>query len=410
MNLRKGLDVSDRPAAPLLLIALAACGSADARTALNEPVVDTLAGGVVQVTNPGPTAWPDTNGWRIVEELVIAPEEGSEGELSTANTLVADEAGNVYVMQREPVHIKVFGPDGQWLRNIGREGDGPGEFRNGMLGIVGDTLFVQDPNNQRLTTFLTDGTFLATHQSQCCWFTSRLNVLADGRAMILGPPPPGSEARGAYYLTHMDGRVTDTLLMPADRQGESGDYWEVVRRSGSNTSISRINVPLRASDVSVIRADGSIVRGRTDNFRLVIGNDYGDTTRIFSATAPTLSVTDVQRDSAYQATLERQSEDWRDAFAEVAKLSDIPSTWPVFTAITADRANRIWVALPGDRGGYSRVQVFSPEGVLLGDVPIPANGGGIFNGFWTRDRIYVGGEDDIGLPIVRVYRLVTDSR
>lgn len=401
--------IRSRVTAPLTFLALAACGSADARTALNEPVIDTLPGGVVQVTNLGPTAWPDTSGWRIVEELLIAPEEGSEGELSSAFNLVADAAGNVFVMQQQPVHIKVFGPDGRWLRNIGREGDGPGEFRNGMLGIVGDTLFVQDPNNQRLTTFRTDGTFLATHQSQCCWFTSRLPVLADGRAMIMGPPPPGIEVRGAYYLTHMDGRVTDTLLMPAEQPGEEGDYWEVTRRSGQNVSISRINVPLRASEVMAVRPDGRIVRGRTDSYRLVIGTDLSDSTRVFAATAPTLSVTDVQRDSAYNATLERQRDDWRDAFAEVAKLSDIPSTWPVFTAITVDPANRTWVALPGDRGGFSRLQVFSPDGVLLGDVPMPANGAGIFNGFWTGDRIYVGGEDDLGLPIIRVFRLRTEA-
>jgi hypothetical protein len=400
---------SFRIAFTLPFAALAACGSADARTALNEPVVDTLPGGIVQVTNPGPTAWPDTSGWRIVEELVISPEEGSEGELSTANTLVADEVGNVYVMQREPVHIKVFGPDGEWVRNIGREGDGPGEFRNGMLGIVGDTLIIQDPNNSRLTTFLTNGTFLATHQSQCCWFSSTFPVLADGRAMIMGPPPPGAEGRGAYYLTGTDGRVTDTLLMPADQPGEAGDYWEVTRRSGQSVSISRINVPLRAGDVLAIRPDGRIVSGRTDRYQLSLGDDFADTSRVFTAPAPTLSVTDAQRDSAYNATIERQTEDWRESFAEVAKLGDIPSSWPVFTAITVDRANRTWVALPGDRGGYSRLQVFSPEGFLLGDVPAPAHGGGIFNGFWTRDRIYVGGEDDLGLPIIRVFRLRTEA-
>ncbi len=279
-----------------------------------------------------------------------------------------------------------------------------------MLGIVGDTLFVQDPNNQRLTTFLTDGTFLGTQQSQCCWFTSRITALADGRAMILGPPPPGSEARGAYYLTHMDGRVTDTLLMPADRPGEASDYWEVIRRGGNGTSISRVSVPLRPSDVSVFRPDGKLVRARTDNYRLTISNDYTDTTRIFAATAPTLAVTDAQRDSAYRATLERQHVDWRDAFAEIAKLGDIPSSWPVITAIGTDRQNRIWVALPGDRGGYSRLQVFSPDGVLLGDVPAPDNASGILNGFWTSERVYVGGEDELGLPVIRVFKLVTESR
>ena len=390
-----------------LAFVTAACTGADARSALNEPVIDTLAGGVVQVTNTGPTVWADTSGWRIVEEMVIAPPEGSPGELSGTNGLAADEAGNVYVMQREPTRIAVFGPDGNYLRDIGREGDGPGEFRNGMLGIVGDTLFVQDPNNTRLTTFKTDGSFIAASPSQCCWFTSRLPVLADGRVMIMGPPPAGAndEARGAYFLTRMDGVVTDTIMMPADRPDETGDYWEVVRRSGQNTSISRINIPMKANDQAEVRPDGKVVRGRNDSYRLVIGTDFTDSVRVIVASAPTLTVSDIQRDSAYKATLDEQRDDWRDAFAEVAKLSDIPNTWPVWSSMAIDRDNNIWVSLPGERGPHSMFQVFNADGVLLGNVPA-VGGGSILNGFWTRDRVYVGDEDENGLPVIRVYRIV----
>ena len=366
---------------------------------------------MIQVTNTGPTVWADTNGWRIVEELVIAPPEGSPGELADTRGLAADEAGNVYVMQSQPTRIAVFGPDGTYLRDIGREGDGPGEFRNGMLGIVGDTLFVQDPNNTRLSTFLTNGTYIASYPSQCCWFTSRLPVLADGRVMIMGPPPssPGEDARGAYYLTRMNGEVTDTIVMPPDRPEEANDYWEVVRRSGDNTSINRSSIPMRANDQAEVRPDGKVVRGRTDTYRLVIGNDFTDSVRVIVASAPSLPVSDAQRDSAYQAALESQREDWREAFAEVAKLSDIPSSWPLWSRMTIDRDNNMWVSLPGDRGPHSMYQVFNADGVLLGSVPA-VDGGRILNGFWTREWIYVGTEDENGLPIIRVYRIVKDAQ
>jgi hypothetical protein len=297
----------------------------------------------------------------------------------------------------------VFGPDGQYLRDIGREGDGPGEFRFGMIGIVGDTLFVQDPNNTRLTTFLTDGTFLASHSSQCCWFTTNLTVLSDGRVLILGPPQ-GGDGRGAWYFTHMDGTVTDTMLMPAERAEEAADFWRVTRRSGNNTSMRTVSVPMRPSDQGEIRPDGKVVRGRTDTYRLVIGDSFGDSSRIVIGTAPTLGVTDAQRDSAYRATLDAQRDDWRDAFAEVARIGDIPNTWPVWTRMTIDRENNIWVALPGERGEYTRMQVFSPDGVLLGDVP--GVGAAPFNGVWTRTHVYVGHEDENGLPIIRVFRIV----
>jgi hypothetical protein len=201
--------------------------------------------------------------------------------------------------------------------------------------------------------------------------------------------------------------VTDTIVMPPDRDDEAGDYWEVVRRSGQNTSISRINIPMKANDQAEVRPDGKVVRGRNDSYRFVLGNGFDDSVRVIIASAPSLPVSDAQRDSAYNATLDAQRDDWRDAFAEVAKLSDIPSTWPLWSSMTIDRENNLWVSLPGDRGPHSMFQVFNPDGVMLGSVPA-VDGGAILGGFWTRDRIYVGTEDENGIPIIRVYRIVKD--
>ncbi|MCP4544968.1 MAG: 6-bladed beta-propeller [bacterium] len=40
-----------------------------------------------------------------------------------------DAAGNIYLLDIQLHQIKVFSPDGEYLRTIGREGEGPGEFR-----------------------------------------------------------------------------------------------------------------------------------------------------------------------------------------------------------------------------------------------------------------------------------------
>src|SRR5690606_18512434 len=104
--------------------------------------------------------------------------------------------------------------------------------------------------------------------------------------------------------------------------------------------------------------------GRNTSYRYTVGNDYADTLRIINATAPTIPVSDAQRDSAYRAVIDGMNDDWRDSFKEVAKLSDLPNTWPVWTAVGVDRDNNTWVALPGDRGGHTTLQVFNSDGVL----------------------------------------------
>jgi hypothetical protein len=384
--------------------ALGGCSSAGANAALNEPLIDTLPGGVVQIQNTGPTRWADTVGWRLVPVTVIAPAEGSAGELSEISSLVADAAGNTYVLQREPAMIKVYGPDGTWLRDIGREGDGPGEFRSGMFTIVGDTLAVQDPNNSRLTTFLTDGTFLSSHVSQCCYWMSNFPTFDDGLIGIPGPPPPGGGERVAYYLTNTRGVVQDTMLLPESRD-EDGPSWSVTRTSNGGRSTMSMNVPLQPQSLSEFRPDRKVIRGNTGQYRLVIGNDHTDSIRVFTAPGSPLPITEIERDSIYEESVAEVGEQWSDAVREVAKKSDIPGVRPPWTGFALDGMGRIWVSRPAAGTDVATLDVFDAEGILLGSVPAPHRN--ILNGYWTGNQVHLRDESEDGLPIVRVFRIDT---
>ena len=389
-----------------VFLCLAACSAGDGKVALNKPTFDSLPGGVVRVTNTGPTEWADTSGWRLVEERTISGDEGTPGELTDISGIAADAAGNVYVMQRKPAVIKAYGPDGAWLRDIGREGSGPGEFESGMFGIIGDTLFVQDSNNSRLTTFLTSGQFLSSYRSQCCWWASRFPIFDDGTVGILGPPPD-STARGGVYLTRMNGTVVDTILMPKQDDDLAG-LWTVTRKFGNNTSMMARNVPLRPSDESAYLRIGGRVTGNTATYQLAITDLDSDTLRLFSASAPSVTIDDAQRDSIYEAEIDDAGEQWRDAFREVAKKADIPGSWPVWSEVNVDGRGRIWVARPGARGKFSYLDVFSSEGVLLGSLVAPPKFE--FGGRWVGDRLYLQSETEEGLPLVRVFRVDTGPR
>lgn len=43
--------------------------------------------------------------------------------------IISDKDGNIYLLDTQLSEIKVFSPEGEFLRTIGREGEGPGEFR-----------------------------------------------------------------------------------------------------------------------------------------------------------------------------------------------------------------------------------------------------------------------------------------
>lgn len=397
-----------RSASALAALFLAACATGESQTSLNPPTIDTLANGVIAVTNSGPTAWADTNGWRLVLEREIVPEEGSPGEIGNPRGLAAGDDGTIYVLQQAPVTIKAYAPDGTWLRNIGREGDGPGEFRDGMFGLVRDTLFVQDPNNSRFTTFTTTGQFVASTPSQCCWWTSRFPIFDDGTIGIIGQYVDTAAAEGsgggAYYLTRMDGTVVDTIPFPNEPMDPEGT-WTIVRKSGNNSSMMGMNIPLRPSTESAWFPTRQKVTGRTSAYSLLIVGLKDDTLRQFSAPATSVSITEEQRDSIFEAEIAGVGKDWEEAVREIAKPSQIPTTWPAWSGVAVDRNSRIWVGRPGAKGKVTTLDVFTPDGVLLGAVPAPADR--ILGGVWTRDRVYLRDETEEGLPRIRVFRIDT---
>jgi hypothetical protein len=87
-----------------------------------------------------------------VEEISVTLKElwrvgGDDEEVlfGVISQLLHDESGNVYALDSQLSEVHVYSPSGEHLRTIGREGEGPGEFRNGsdmylgpggVLGVV----------------------------------------------------------------------------------------------------------------------------------------------------------------------------------------------------------------------------------------------------------------------------------
>ena len=147
----------------LSLVCLTACASTDSRPA--SVVIDTLPGGIPRVTSTAPTAWSDTNGWKLVEIDSIAPPAGSPGELINPSSMAVDGSGRVYVADQSPVVIKQYDSTGAFIRTIGREGEGPGEFRAAYIALRGNRLMVHDPRLQRTTLFDTSGALVRSFHS-----------------------------------------------------------------------------------------------------------------------------------------------------------------------------------------------------------------------------------------------------
>ncbi|HKS07707.1 MAG TPA: 6-bladed beta-propeller [Gemmatimonadaceae bacterium] len=101
----------------------------------------------------------------LTEDLRIGTVDGDERlQFLRIRAVSVDPAnGDVYVANAGSYSIRVFTARGAFVREIGRRGDGPGEFQSIVsLRIVADTIVVWDFSLRRVTAFRLDGALLAT--------------------------------------------------------------------------------------------------------------------------------------------------------------------------------------------------------------------------------------------------------
>lgn len=383
----------------LVLCLTAAACSRETTPVVPIVAIDTSASGVIYVRN-NPDSAALQPSWRYELSHVIAPPEGSPGELSEMRSFVADSVGNVYVLQTNPAVIRVFDSLGNWQRDIGREGDGPGEFRTGMLGLLGDTLYVQDWRTRRLTSFTTDGVVHSVHPSRCCTSMPRLPVFRGG---LVGVPGP---ARGEsfWYLMNAAGATMDSFpLDPFDWRLATG-WWRASRRTGNHEETRVVPPPNAVVTHVAWRSDRAAVWGKTTAYTLAIGTPPHDTTRVITMPFTPRVLSPSEREALFESLLAAMEPEWQAAFREVASLDDVPAELPAWDMAMTDGDDVLVVILDETRL-EATVDRFASDGTFQYRASLPTVGVG-YAGMFLGDKLYARQDDDEGFPTIEVYRLV----
>ncbi len=339
--------------------------------------------------NSGPTAWADTNGWKLVLETTIQPPAGSPGELDTPMQALLTPGGDVVVGDWRTPSVTRYDAHGRFVRNIGRLGEGPGEYRLPELAVDHDTLIIDDPRLNRVMLMTPDGRMLRQFPGPAGGSGINVPPMVDGTGRI---------AVGAYRgyvqwaLVDHTGRQLDSLRPPS---GPPNTEWTFKTNGG----VASYRIPFSGLAAMTLLRNGSVAWGSGDSYSLCIGRDPADTTLIFGRRdVSPLPIPDRLRDSMFHLMVDHFSE-----LRGTASESDVPKAYPLWSAIQQDGNGNIWVARDGPPTGPARFDVFSEQGVLLGSVVAP---------FVHTGRIRVEGSHvvviDTGandLPRIRVYRI-----
>lgn len=394
--MRRAVRVVPTTSAVLLLLLACSRGETGTRSPLSLPAIDTLPGGIVHVVNRGPTEWVDTNGWKFVRELRFAPPEQGPGSLGKPGSIAVSATGEIVVFDEKPAGIIVYSAQGNFLRTIGRRGAGPGEYSDvATLRMHRDTLIVHDRMAHRLLFFALDGRVLGSAPAG----GGPIHQLSPDGVLSYLAYLPAAPSRGkgdigeGVIRVRTDGRVVDTLLFPAAPLPRLWTWVDAKHDLGHG-------VPFTPDRVSRLDGDGRLIWGDQAAYRFVVAPHGLDTARIIEATAPAWPIADSRRSEAF-ATAVREAP-WLRTRGEI---SDIPTTYPLWTSFFTDEDRNLWVSRPGPDRRVQFMDVFDSLGVLRGTVPVPYDADRVRAADRRGGRFAFAMENDEGLTTIEVWRV-----
>lgn len=389
------------PFALATIAALAACAGPAPDTAHRFTIVEE-DGLTVARTTGGPRYEGDLFVYEKV--LEILPDlDRPEALFAFPTSGDLDDDGNLYVADANNNRIAVFDSGGNWLRNIGRQGEGPGEYQTPTrVEYVDGRVYIPDYRKRGVHVFQPNGEFIeyiawpdiprVGNTAPEVWpsptggWVVRLLASSDMAARLEGRAP-GPEISDRTEMRVFDEEGTERVRVTGDWV-KTGELREAVVGGRQRT----YEVPVYFAP----RPWGGYVPGRgmwmtsgaepTIHWYDLNGNPVGR----WEVEMPAAPVTEGDR-ATIQANLDRQLQealnppDGRERpNADFARLR-------AENAVYADRKPFWGIPLPDDRGFFMiseepsnrsgggppddfTVLVFSPEGEYLGKTKLPEPG------------------------------------
>lgn len=362
--------------------------------------------GVTIVSNPD-IALPE---WTIdsMPFVDIGTADGRDGQdlaLPWSSVRLAD--GRIAISNAQSNELRFYTPEGRFIRSVGREGEGPGEFQ--LIALLrlgrGDTIISSDAILPRLTLFSSDGAYARTIQLEAL----------EGRVPRLRGLISDTVALFSVQLYERSGgrsqAARDTLLLAT--RGLEGGVTQLIGRFPAdekfnqvlpNGSIAAWNQPF-ARDAYAAVAGGLVWVGVSDTYEVRGFGPNGDLRSVVRMDRPAQPVGQTERSRFFQHHLEGvEDEDQRRTYENVHQIIEFPETLPAYSALESDDGGFLWVeeyVLPWE-GGRPQWRIFDSNGRAVAVARTPA---GLLVQEIGRDYVMGLWRDPMDIEHVRLYRL-----
>ncbi len=204
--------------------------------------------GVRTVHNAGPGTWGKAPKVALEPVRTLGDVDTADENLAfyMPSAIAVDPSGCLFVLDTGNHRVQKFGPDGKYLASYGRQGQGPGEFYYpAWLAIdAAGLIYVTDPNNQRIQVLTPDGkdkkTIKGIEQGAGSVFLGRPGELVTGAARLnFGLPDPSGERKVESPPKLV--RVLDLEAKTVREFGEPVDFKEELLNNSANEVVMAVD-------------------------------------------------------------------------------------------------------------------------------------------------------------------------
>ena len=336
--------------------------------------------------------------WQATPLFTIGATEGGPIEFNSVRSVLLDSAGVLIVVDSRNRTVNEFDSTGTFVRQIGRDGAGPGEYRQPYsVAWLDGNLALLDPGNTRLAVFDRAG-----H-----WVTSwPVQPLTGGQVVRLYRTPPAFSAfayrrtgGGAQnlYVRYALGGAQDTVAVAA----RPTDLEVGVTCHRPDKAISFYSNPYAASFLEIPLGGGRQAIARTDAYRIAVLGAEGDTALVMAGNATPAPVSDADW-KAGMADWEKFRADWPTAQCDRTSFTR-PPVKPVLNWLFLDGEGRLWVEIESSEG--IRYDVFDDAGRPVASVDGLPRSEGIDPSVTGGRAAFVVRDSVTDVAAVRVFRI-----
>ncbi len=330
--------------------------------------------GVTAVINPKEPMFQG-NIFTLEEDLSIGQIEGTEEYMfEYLWTILVDEKENIYTIIRtgRETQIRVFDRLGTYIRSIGSQGQGPGEFSFvGNFQITpNNKLMVIDTNASKLSFFSLDGDYLR----RTPYLGVRVNnvqINSNGNYFLYSSEYQGQRIPGSLYSANKlelfgpDFNFIKLVVKDEYRNidGAIAPPWMIIRFPSTDLAICGFS---EIYEFQIYDLNGHLVQKISKDFDPVEINEY-----------------------------EKEKRNW-------TERKGLPKYLPAFQDFSVDEDGRIYVQtferhLDKDEFYFD---VFESDGKYITKIPLK-----ILPKYWKNGKMYAAEEDENGYLYIKRYKV-----